>query len=161
MIELEKNEFQKKMTAAVRHEIKNRIRSMTSPIRQAKRILADDKADYDSIKDEISKDIDQTIKKAKDTVDLIDEGLDYLREIKLDEEGKVDILIKEAMGSFAGEFSENSIKVYIEIDEDLPPILLNSNKLKDAIYNLIKNAYEAIIQTSQNEKKEDSQPVSR
>jgi len=144
MVDLKMKEAYLNMTASVRHEFKNRIRSMTSPIRQIKRRLDDGVISDERLKDEIAKNIDQAIQQAQEAVDLIDRQLDYLREIPLDETGDIKDVMEDALDVLNIEFEENGTKTKVNIPDNLPEIQMNRLKLRDAFYNILKNAHEAM-----------------
>jgi HD-like signal output (HDOD) protein/nitrogen-specific signal transduction histidine kinase len=63
-----------------------------------------------------------------------------------DDSGMTDInlLVTDLKGLFqGGTFSGREIKVEVKLDQAIPPLLINKNKLKQILINLLKNAIEA------------------
>lgn len=59
-------------------------------------------------------------------------------------EGNINSLIVELAGFVGPEMEQSRIKVLLELDEKLPPVLMDERYIKQALLNLIKNAQAAM-----------------
>ncbi|MCL2043286.1 MAG: ATP-binding protein [Treponema sp.] len=59
-------------------------------------------------------------------------------------EGNLNSLITELADFFRAELEQSDIRLWVELDEKLPPVLIDERYMKQALLNLIKNAQAAM-----------------
>lgn len=140
------------LAAGIAHEIKNPLGSISIHLQLMQKALAKNphwagKADA---KNKSAGDLfGKYLKILNEEVDRLNHiVVDFLfavRPMSLElREGNINSLIVE-LASFVGpEMEQSRIKVLLELDEKLPPVLMDERYIKQALLNLIKNAQAAM-----------------
>jgi len=130
------------LAAGVAHEIKNPLGSISIHLQLLQKALA--------------KKIDISDSKTDKYFDVIKEEVDRLNRIVVDflfavrpmnlelREGDINKLISQIMDFVRFEMEQSKIMCLLELDKDLPKILLDERYMKQAILNLVKNAQAAM-----------------
>jgi len=129
------------LAAGVAHEIKNPLGSISIHLQLLQRSLA--KANYSG-------------KKTDKYFSVIKEEIDKLNRIVVDflfavrpmtmelREGGINEIISQLMEFVSVEMKQSKILCLLELDENVPEILLDERLLKQALLNLVKNAQAAM-----------------
>jgi len=129
------------LAAGVAHEIKNPLGSLSIHLQLMQKTLA--KNSYSD-------------KKTDKYIDVIKEEIERLNKIVVDflfavrpmnlelREGDINLLISHLMEFIAIEMEQSNILCLLELDENVPKILMDERLLKQAMLNLIKNAQAAM-----------------
>lgn len=140
------------LAAGVAHEIKNPLGSISIHLQLMQKALAKNP--------HLAGKADAKNKSAGDLfgkyLKILNEEVDRLNHIVVDflfavrpmalelREGNINSLIDELAGFVGPEMELSRIKVLLELDEKLPPVLMDERYLKQALLNLIKNAQAAM-----------------
>jgi PAS domain S-box-containing protein len=131
------------LSAGVAHEIKNPLASIDIHIQLLNREIA--KFDSEEVKD-----IKNFLAIVKEEIDRLNSIVqDFLftvrpMSINLSRENVNDIL-KEMIEFLKYELEEADIEIVLDLNEDIPEVVVDTKYLKQALLNIIKNAVEAII----------------
>jgi signal transduction histidine kinase len=130
------------LAAGVAHEIKNPLGSISIHLQLMQKTIA--------------KSADSWAKPLGRYIDVLNEEVDRLNHIVVDflfavrpmslelREGNINALITELVDFVGCEMEQSNIKCLLELDEDLPRVLLDERYMKQALLNLIKNAQAAM-----------------
>jgi PAS domain S-box-containing protein len=129
------------LAAGVAHEIKNPLGSISIHLQLLQKVLA--KANHSKVKTDKYLDI------LKEEVDRLNKiVVDFLfavRPMTLDlREGDINKLISKMMEFIQYEMEQSNIECRLELEENLPKILIDERLLKQALLNLVKNAQSAM-----------------
>jgi PAS domain S-box-containing protein len=142
------------LSAGVAHEIKNPLTSIDIHIQLMKKELA-------KLESEEIKNMSNLLVIVKEEVDrlnsIVQDFLFAVRPMSMSS-GMEDIndLVKEMVQFLKYEVEERDIDFILELDEDLPTVLVDAKYLKQALLNIIKNAIEAIHEKGEIHIKTDS-----
>jgi len=130
------------LSAGVAHEIKNPLASIDIHIQLINR--------------EISKFKEEDVKNIKNLLAIVKEEIDRLNSIVQDflfavrpmnfnlSNENINDIIKDMIDFLKYELMDADIEVIYELDDNLPPVLVDPKYLKQALLNVIKNSIEAI-----------------
>ena len=130
------------LAAGVAHEIKNPLGSISIHLQLMQKTLA-----------KIS---EEDAKPLRKYIDVLNEEVDRLNHIVVDflfavrpmslelREGDINALIRELVEFVGYEMEQSNIKCLLELDEKLPPVLIDERYMKQVLLNLIKNAQGAM-----------------
>jgi len=129
------------LAAGVAHEIKNPLGSISIHLQLLHKTLvknnySDEKTDkyFNVIREEIER-----------LNSIVVDFLFAVRPVNLElREGEINKIISQMMEFVAIEMKQSKIMCLLELDEDVPKILMDERLLKQAILNLIKNAQAAM-----------------
>lgn len=126
-----------KLTAGLLHEIRN-------PLSAIKLNLDLVKYYENSIPEEVSESVEDCMKATERIEDLIENLLQYARKSNDDLEMiSLNDVILNAIYLLNVKASKKSILLNTELDENIPKLMLNENKLLQVVLNLITNAVDA------------------
>ncbi|MCL2720421.1 MAG: ATP-binding protein [Treponema sp.] len=138
------------LAAGVAHEIKNPLGSISIHLQLLQKALAKKINSFEK-KDEVSIDLsfDKYFDVLKEEVERLNRiVVDFLfavRPMNLElREGNINKLISQIMDFVRYEMEQLNIICFLELDENLPNILIDERFLKQAILNLVKNAQTAM-----------------
>lgn len=124
------------MSAKIAHEIKNALYSISNAANYIK----------NNSNDEIIKEFGRIIK--EESYRLNDMTVSFLNFSKLIEPKflpeNLNEVIKNSINLLIYDCEDYGIKVYLDIEENLPPILIDANLIKQVLVNLILNSIDAI-----------------
>ena len=125
------------MAAAIAHEVKNPLASIEVMAGLLKRLLTDNEDAQSILKD--------IIKEAKMANAIVIEVLDFVRPIRLQVEriALADV-IRDAISTAEGKVPRRSIKLAVDVSDDLPPVEGDKHQLRQLFSNLLANAFEAL-----------------
>jgi len=130
------------LSAGVAHEIKNPLTSIDIHIQLLKR--------------EISKFNEKDVKNIKKMINIVKEEIDRLNSIVQDflfavrpmsvsiSKENVNDLIVEIIDFLKYELEKSNIKIKYELEENLPPVIVDPKYFHQALLNIIKNAMQSI-----------------
>lgn len=138
LILAEKFSMTGKIARSIAHEVRNPLTNLNLALEQLK-----DEIDSDNEMAELYCDI---IKRNADRIDqLISEMLNSSKpkQLKLKEEN-LNELVEETLQLTLDRLNLKKMKLYREYDEGIPPLMLDNDKFKMAILNILINAVEAM-----------------
>jgi len=130
------------LAAGVAHEIKNPLGSISIHLQLLQKALA--------------KKLDASDNKTDKYFDVLKEEVDRLNRIVVDflfavrpmnlelREGDLNVLISQIMEFVRFEMEQSNILCLLELDENLPKLLIDERYMKQALLNLVKNAQAAM-----------------
>jgi len=138
------------LAAGVAHEIKNPLGSISIHLQLMQKALAKNAA-MSAAKDNVKPDtlIDKYFNVLNEEVDRLNRiVVDFLfaaRPMTLElREGNLNVLIAELAEFINIELEQSHIRLFLELDENLPPALIDERYMKQVLLNLIKNAQAAM-----------------
>jgi PAS domain S-box-containing protein len=131
------------LAAGVAHEIGNPLNSLTIHLQLIQRKLA--LLEHDEAVARITKSVEVCADEVKRLDGIITHFLGAIRDNPPDFQD-VDLLnlIEEVIGLMEASLQENAIELNVEVDAPVPIILADINQLKQVLFNLFKNAMEAM-----------------
>jgi len=134
------------LAAGVAHEIKNPLGSISIHLQLMQKALAKSAAKNSEEQDPL---IDKYFNILNEEVDRLNRiVVDFLfaaRPMTLElREGNLNSLIAELAEFIKAELEQSNIRLFLELDEKLPPALIDERYMKQALLNLIKNAQAAM-----------------
>ncbi|GHV94149.1 PAS domain-containing sensor histidine kinase [Spirochaetia bacterium] len=130
------------LAAGVAHEIKNPLGSISIHLQLMQKALAKSK---EAAIGPLNKYIDVLNEEVERLNHIVVDFLFAVRPMTLElREGNINTLITELTGFVNYEMEQSRIRVLLELDEDLPPILMDERYMKQVLLNLIKNAQAAM-----------------
>jgi PAS domain S-box-containing protein len=135
------------LSAGVAHEIKNPLTSIDIHIQLMKKELA-------QIESEETKNMGNLLVIVKEEVDrlnsIVQDFLFAVRPMSMSSSVEnINDIVKEMVQFLSYEVEEHDIEFLLELDDDLPDVLIDPKYLKQAFLNIIKNAIEAIHENGQ------------
>ena len=130
------------LAAGVAHEIKNPLGAISIHLQLMQKTLAKSGA--------------KTVPLADKYFGILNEEVDRLNRIVVDflfavrpmslelREGDLNSLVAEVAEFVRAELEQSKIRLLVELDEKLPPVLIDKRYMKQVMLNLIKNAQEAM-----------------
>jgi C4-dicarboxylate-specific signal transduction histidine kinase len=136
MVQAEKIASVGLLSAGMAHEINNPLGSILSHVQYLTAVESEPEK-LDSLK--------WIADETRRIADLIERLLSFAREdSELMERASVNPAISEMLVFMKHDLKKRNINVVTELNKDLPPVLLKSNKLKQVLFNVILNASHAI-----------------
>ena len=138
------------LAAGVAHEIKNPLGSISIHLQLMRKALA---AKGDAKRGQTGRAADSQISKY---FDILDEEVDRLNRIVVDflfavrpmplelREADINPIIAEVAEFIRAELEQNKIRLLLELDEKLPPVLIDERHIKQVFLNLVTNARTAM-----------------
>jgi len=135
------------LSAGVAHEIKNPLTSIDIHIQLLKKELAK----YES---EETKNMENLLVIVKEEVDrlnsIVQDFLFAVRPMSMSSSMEnINEIVKEMVQFLRYEVEEQDIDFVLDLDKDLPPVMVDPKYLKQAFLNIIKNAIEAIHESGE------------
>lgn len=130
------------LASEVAHEIGNPLNSLTIHLQLLKRRLA-------KLPQEQSKELEHSLAIATNEVARLDQIItQFLKamrplplELKMEELNSV---ILEVLSFLNQEIQNRNIELELALEKNLPPLLLDRNQFKQALYNIIRNSFQAM-----------------
>jgi len=134
------------LAAGVAHEIKNPLGSISIHLQLMQKALAKS----------ATKNTDKQEPLIDKYFNILNEEVDRLNRIVVDflfaarpmtlelREGNINALIDELAEFIRVELDQSNIRIFLELDENLPPAFIDERYMKQALLNLIKNAQAAM-----------------
>jgi PAS domain S-box-containing protein len=130
-----------KLSASIAHEVSQPLTGIAARAGAARRWLAADKPDIDRVRDAL----DQIVAASFHATEVITSFKSLFRK-HTDDRAEVDIntLIRTVVGLGSGDLRRHQIKLKMELNDQLPPVLANHVQLQQVILNLVMNAIDAM-----------------
>ena len=130
------------LAAGVAHEIGNPLNSLHIHLQLLERRLR-------KVPDNLRKELSKSVEVAKEEIGRLDtiirQFLGAIRPARLERQlENVNVLVEESVRFLAAEIADRNILVETELRADLPLIDVDRAQLKQAFYNVIKNAFQAM-----------------
>ncbi len=125
-----------RLTADVAHEIRNPLTAVGGFAHRLYRIVEGDK--QKEYADVIITEVDRLEKILKDILTFSRDARFHLERRPLEE------AVREVVKVYEGLCREQSIEVDVRIEENLPPVLIDKDQVKQALTNLVANAMDAM-----------------
>ena len=141
-IESEKVNALTLLAAGGAHEIGNPLNSLGIHLQLLERKISDlPPGDQEKL--------DEHLSTARNEIQRLDSLLkEFLHAIRpatpLRKPGNINTIIEETLALLAPELKERNVSVHLNLEDQLPSLLLDSDQLKQAFFNLLKNAYQAL-----------------
>lgn len=131
------------LAAGVAHEIGNPLNSLTIHLQLMERKLR-------RLPEDIREDLQDSLRVAREEITRLDyiitQFLRAVRPTPLDTTiENLNSLVQESLVFLAPELKDRDILVETALSEDLPPLPVDRHQIKQAFYNIIKNAAQAMI----------------
>ena len=130
------------LAAGVAHEIGNPLNSLDIHLqlmqRRVKKLAANSRGDFE-----------ESINVARQEVSRLDQIItQFLRAIRpqpltmgMD---RLNAIIEESVAFLKAEIQDRDVLVEVELDKNLPPIEVDRDQIKQVVYNVIRNAFQAM-----------------
>jgi PAS domain S-box-containing protein len=141
-IESEKLNALTLLAAGVAHEIGNPLNSLGIHLQLLERKVSD-------LPPGDRQKLDEHLTTARNEIQRLDtllkEFLHAIRPARPNRQpGNLNAVIEDTLGILAPELKERNVSVHLNLDSGLPSISLDADQLKQAFFNLIKNAYQSL-----------------
>ena len=141
-IESEKLNALTLLAAGVAHEIGNPLNSLGIHLQLLERKISDLPAADRS-------NLDEHLTTAQNEIKRLDSLLkEFLHAIRpatpIRKTSNLNQVIEDTLSLLAPEMEERNVAVHLNLDENLPNLLLDGDQMKQAFFNLLKNAYQAL-----------------
>ena len=125
------------MAAGMAHEIRNPLGGIEVTASLLRRRLASRQEDVALL--------DKIISEVKRLNRTVVESLEYVRPLHLDlKPSSLDAVVREALRRVTTSMAGKSIDITLTLDASLPTIWMDPDRVRDALINLLRNAFEAI-----------------
>ena len=130
------------LAAGVAHEIGNPLNSLTIHLQLMERKLR-------KLPPDQRNDLDEPLRIAREEIRRLDFIVSqFLRAIRpgevLTAPANVNAVLEESVSFLTAEIANRDILVELELDNDLPPLELDRDQMKQAFYNVIRNSFQAM-----------------
>ena len=130
------------LAAGVAHEIGNPLNSLTIHLQLMERKLR-------KVPAELRADLDESVRIAKEEIRRLDFIVSqFLRAIRpgavTTQPTDVNAVLRDSVNFLQLEISDRDILVEMELGENLPPLELDRDQMKQAFYNVIRNSFQAM-----------------
>ncbi len=141
-IESEKLNALTLLAAGVAHEIGNPLNSLGIHLQLLERKVSD-------LPPGDRKNLDGHLTTARNEIQRLDSLLkEFLHAIRptspLRKTGNLNKVIEDTLALLAPELKERNVSVHLKLDDQLPSLPLDADQLKQAFFNLLKNAYQSL-----------------
>ena len=141
-IESEKLNALTLLAAGVAHEIGNPLNSLGIHLQLLERKITDLPA---SSRSNLAEHLTTAQNEIKRLDSLLKEFLHAIRPATpIRKSANLNQVIEDTLALLAPEMEERNVAVHINLDENLPALLLDGDQMKQAFFNLLKNAYQAL-----------------
>ncbi|HIE30095.1 TPA: CHASE2 domain-containing protein [Candidatus Poribacteria bacterium] len=146
LVQSEKEAIYGRMTALVRHEIRNSLGSIRSPAEVVQRnFQKNDPLKMRERPDMIIHQMDRIITGVEKLNDMVENELSFFKNTELHfQENDLSEIINSSLDVVETEIQERNINVTVKIEPTLPTLYVDAEKLRIAFTNLIKNACQAM-----------------
>ncbi len=132
------------LAAGVAHEIGNPLNSLHIHLQLMERKLR-------KVAPAVRKDLEQALQVARDEITRLDsivqQFLGAIRPARVDPHlENINLLVQESVAFLQPEIDDRNVLVEQELRSDLPLLEVDRNQMKQAFYNVIKNAFQAMKQ---------------
>lgn len=141
-IESEKLNALTLLAAGVAHEIGNPLNSLGIHLQLLERKASD-------LPPGDRKNLDEHLTTARNEIQRLDTLLkEFLHAIRpaspLRKPGNLNTVLEDTLALLAPELKERNVNVHLDLDDQLPSLPLDADQLKQAFFNLLKNAYQSL-----------------
>lgn len=146
LVQSEREAVYGRMTALVRHEIRNSLGSIRSPAEVVQRnFQKDDPLKMRERPDTIIHQMDRIITGVEKLNDMVENELSFFKNTELHFQGNdLSEIINSSLNVVETEIQERNINVSVKIEPNLPTLYVDAERLRIAFTNLIKNACQAM-----------------
>jgi PAS domain S-box-containing protein len=129
------------LSASIAHEVSQPLTGIAARAGAVRRWLAADKPEMDRVRDAL----DQIVATSFHASEVIINFKSMFRKHTEDRtEVDINTLIRTVVGLVSGDLRREQIKLKMELDDQLPPVLANRIQLQQVVLNLVMNAIDAM-----------------
>jgi signal transduction histidine kinase len=125
------------MAAGMAHEIRNPLGGIEVTASLLRRRLTSRPEEVELL--------DRILNEVKRLNRTVSDSLEYVRPLHLDRKtASLDAVVGEALRQASAALENKAIEVEVDLDRSIPPLWIDPDRVRDALINLVKNAFEAI-----------------